>query len=178
MVSERERDDLREAMPEVLSIRCGVTYLRRSFRCPSPAHEDSDPSAHYYEDGHTVHCFGCGKTWDVFQLIGELDGIDSFPDQAKAVADLVGYRLSEDGGPWTRAKPARKPRPLFDAPRTAGGSDCYEAIGRAFGNLYARWRSERSTSLVCLSYSKPVAESIEVSAAAMPANAQHACHGD
>ena len=43
---------------------------------------------------------------------------------------------------------------------------------------YARWRSERSTSLVCLSYSKPVAESIEVSAAAMPANAQHACHGD
>ena len=137
MVSERERDDLREAKPEVLSIRCGVTDLRRSFRCPSPAHEDSDPSAHYYEDGHTVHCFGCGKTWDVFQLIGELDGIDSFPDQAKAVADLVGYRLSEDGGPWTRAKPARKPRPLFDAPRTAGGSDCYEAIGRAFGNLYA-----------------------------------------
>ena len=86
MVSERERDDLRAPMPDLLRERCGITDLRRSFRCPSPDHDDSDPSAHYYENGNPVHCFGCGKTWDVFTLVGELDGIDAFPDQAKAVA--------------------------------------------------------------------------------------------
>ena len=136
MVSERERDDLRASMPDLLRERCGITDLRRSFRCPSPEHDDSDPSAHYYENGHTVHCFGCGKTWDAFQLVGELDGIETFPDQAKAVADAVGYRLSEDGEP-PRPRPKPKPRPLFDPPREAGGAECFEAIGLAFGNLYA-----------------------------------------
>lgn len=138
MLDERERDDLRAAMPDVLRERCGVTDLRRSFRCPSRDHDDSDPSAHYYENGHTVHCFGCGKTWDVFSLLGELDGIDSFPEQARAVADLIGYRLSgEDAPPKAKPKRKRKPRPPFDEPKPAGGADCWEAIGRAFGNLYA-----------------------------------------
>lgn len=140
MVSERDVEELRAAMPELLAARCGVTDLRRSFRCPSPSHDDRTPSAHYYADKQTVHCFGCDRTWDVFSLVGELDGIREFPEQARAVADAVGYRLEEDDGAPARRRPARKPRPkppLFDAPREAGGSDCYEAVGRAFGDLYA-----------------------------------------
>ena len=84
MITETDRDNLREYMPELLSQRFGITDLRRSFRCPSPNHDDRDPSAHYYENDHSVHCFGCGKTWDVFSLIGELDGIDGFAEQAQA----------------------------------------------------------------------------------------------
>jgi replicative DNA helicase len=138
MVSEHDRDGLRACMPELLEARCGVTDLRRSFRCPSPAHDDRDPSAHYYENDHTVHCFGCGRTWDVFSLVGELDGIDGFAEQAKAVADLVGYRLEDgDKKPGKRVQRRKpKPRPLFDDPREAGGADCAEACGRAFGRLY------------------------------------------
>ena len=139
MVSEHDRDALRECMPELLSTRLGITDLRRSFRCPSPEHDDRDPSAHYYENDHTVHCFGCGKTWDVFSLIGDLDGVDGFAEQAQAVADAVGYRLddtpaSHEKRPRPKAK--RKPRPLFDKPREAGGADCAEACGNAFGQLY------------------------------------------
>jgi len=138
MVSERERDDLRACMPELLSTRLGITDLRRPFKCPSPGHDDSDPSAHYYENGHTVHCFGCGKTWDVFQLIGELDGIGSFPEQARAVAKAVGYQLDDSPvARESRPRPKPKPRPMFDVPKPAGGRSCYEAIGRAFGDLYA-----------------------------------------
>ena len=138
MVSGRERDDLRAMMPDLLRERCGVTDLRRSFKCPSRDHEDSDPSAHYYEDGHTVHCFGCGKTWDVFQLIGELDGIDSFPEQARAVAEAVGYRLDETpGARASRPRPKPKPRPPFDEPREAGAQDVLEQVGLAFADLYA-----------------------------------------
>lgn len=138
MVSERERDDLRAMMPDLLRERCGVTDLRRSFKCPSPGHDDSDPSAHYYEDGHTVHCFGCGRTWDVFSLVGELDGIGSFPEQARAVAEAVGYRLDET--PEARAsrpRPKPRPRPPFDEPREAGAQDVLEQVGLAFADLYA-----------------------------------------
>lgn len=131
MVTERDREALRASMPELLANRLGITDLRRSFRCPSPAHDDRTPSAHYYESDHSVHCFGCGRTWDVFSLIGELDGIDGFAEQAKAVAYAVGYSLNEDDGR------KRRQRPLFDAPREAGGPDCIEAVGRAFGDLYA-----------------------------------------
>lgn len=134
MVTETDRDALRELMPELLNVRCGITDLRRSFRCPSPNHDDRDPSAYYYANDNTVHCFGCGKTWDVFSLIAELDGIDGFAEQARAVADAVGYRLSDDDEPRRpRQRPKRKPRPLFDPPREAGGADCAEACGNAFG---------------------------------------------
>lgn len=137
MVSERARDDLRAFMPELLRERLGITDLRRSFRCPSRDHDDSDPSAHYYENGNTVHCFGCDRTWDVFSLVGELDGIESFPEQARAVAEAVGYQLDETPGAHeSRPRPRPNPRPPFDPPRPAGGADCYEACGRAFGVLY------------------------------------------
>ena len=137
MISEQDRDNLRGYMPELLSQRFGITDLRRSFRCPSPDHDDRDSSAHYYENDHSVHCFGCGKTWDVFTLIGELDGIDGFAEQAQAVADAVGYRLEDSPVPHEkRPRPKSKPRPLFDKPREAGGADCAEACGNAFGQLY------------------------------------------
>jgi DNA primase len=147
MVSDQDRDYLRSCMPEVLEALCGVTDLRRSFRCPSPEHDDRDPSAHYYEDDNTVHCFGCGKTWDVFSLVGEVDGIQGFADQAHA----VGYRLEGDDGPRRpRRRPPRRPRPPFEAPRKAGGADCAEACMAAYcdlyqarddiGRRYLRWR--------------------------------------
>lgn len=137
MVSERDREALRACMPELLGVRCGVSDLRRSFRCPSPSHDDRDPSAHYYEDDHVVHCFGCGKTWDVFSLVGELDGIEGFAEQARAVAEAVGYSLDESPGEARpRPRAARPPRPPFEEPREAGVPDCLAAVRAAAGALY------------------------------------------
>ena len=91
-VSDADRDALRGYLPEVLRTRCGVENVNRPFRCPLPDHDDRTPSARYYANGHTVHCFGCGRTVDVFTLVGALDGIEGFPEQVEAVADMVGYR--------------------------------------------------------------------------------------
>ena len=135
-ISERDIDYLRTCMALVLSILFGVTDLRRSFRCPLPGHDDSDPSAHFYADNNTVHCYGCGETVDVFGLVGAHFGIASFPEQVQKVAEISDYSLSGDDGP-PRPRPKPKPRPPFDPPRKAGGQDCYEACGRAFGDLYA-----------------------------------------
>ena len=137
MITETDKEALRASMPEVLEILFGITDLRRSFRCPLPDHDDRDPSAHYYANDNTVHCFGCGVTFDVFKLMELLYGITGFAEQARKVADIVGYRLEEEDGPRNpRQRPKRKPRPLFDPPREAGGADCAEACGNAFGQLY------------------------------------------
>ena len=45
---------------------------RRLFFCLNPQHEDSTPSMSYNPRNETVHCFGCGITYDIFDLV-ELD---------------------------------------------------------------------------------------------------------
>lgn len=45
---------------------------RRLFCCLNPRHEDSTPSMGYNPRNETVHCFGCGITYDIFDLV-ELD---------------------------------------------------------------------------------------------------------
>ena len=141
-IDDRDIEAMRGSMADVLCERFGITNVQRSFSCPSPDHRDSDPSAHYYADTGTVHCFGCGKTWDVFSLVGEVEGIDNFVDQAHAVAEILGISLANEPDPCgDTLKPARKrpkkKRPPFDEPREAGGADCSEACGLAFANLYA-----------------------------------------
>lgn len=119
-VSEKEREELRALMPMLLEKKLGVTNLRRLFRCPNLEHEDITPSASYYSDTHTVHCFGCGGTWDVFSLVGMLEGITGFVEQAKRVASEVGYCLSGDPD---KVRPSASPRslkqekPLFPRPK-------------------------------------------------------------
>lgn len=45
---------------------------RRLFCCLNPQHEDTTPSMSYNPRNETVHCFGCGVTYDIFDLV-ELD---------------------------------------------------------------------------------------------------------
>ncbi|MBQ9003669.1 MAG: toprim domain-containing protein [Eggerthellaceae bacterium] len=151
-VSERDRDALKGLMPDILRDLYGITALGRAFKCPSPDHDDSDPSAHYYESDQAVHCFGCGRTWDVFDLVGMRDGIDGFRERAEAVAAYAGYRLEDDGGLTAKRRPRNKPkpRPPFEFPREAGAQDvssaCFDAFcafyeqGNEVGRRYLRWR--------------------------------------
>ena len=138
MVSEEDKAALRALMPDFLRVRLGITDLRRPFRCPAPDHEDKNPSAHYFEDG-AVYCFGCGRTWDVFSLVRETDGVVGFADQAQAVADIVGYHLSCDpvAHPPRLAAPRPK-RPAFGAPREAATIDVTEACREAHWALYTQ----------------------------------------
>ena len=44
--------------------------LTKPFRCLSPDHEDRHPSMSYNPRAHNVHCFACGATYDIFDLVG------------------------------------------------------------------------------------------------------------
>lgn len=50
--------------------------LRKNIHCPSPAHEDKNASAKFYADTNTIYCYGCGKHFDIFNVIGFDYGLD------------------------------------------------------------------------------------------------------
>lgn len=134
-IDERDIENLKGMMRDYLVDHFGIQNPDRSFNCIFEGHDDRNPSCHYYADSKTVYCHGCSRGGDIFAVKGLVDGIDSFPDQVRGVAEDLGYRLS-DSDTQTKPRPKRKPRPLFDKPRDAGGDDCSEACGLAFANLY------------------------------------------
>lgn len=81
-------------MPDTFdSLRpCLETYLRergidprRRFRCLNPDHFDRDPSMGYDARRHKVHCFACGKDYDLFDLL-QIEENCASPLEALALA--------------------------------------------------------------------------------------------
>ncbi len=61
------RDQIKTSMPDYLS-ELGVNKLNKNFSCLSPYHDDRNPSMQYNPATYQVHCYGCGVTWDIFDL--------------------------------------------------------------------------------------------------------------
>ena len=53
----------------------------KNIRCISADHEDRHPSMGFCDETGGFHCFGCGMTCDVFDVIGAEKGIDDFKKQ-------------------------------------------------------------------------------------------------
>ena len=106
--------------------------LHKPFACLNPTHRDAHPSMGYNEKNQTVHCFACGATYDVFDLVGQEENLTDFPSKMKAVNRRYG------GGEVIRvtAKPAQafpykeragRPAPYFT------GRGLSDEIVRRFG---------------------------------------------
>lgn len=59
--------------------------LNKPFACLNPAHRDAHPSMRYNAKNQTVHCFACGATYDIFDLVGTEEGLKAFPAKLQAV---------------------------------------------------------------------------------------------
>ena len=60
-------DSLKNLLPEYLE-RLGLS-TSKPFNCLSPEHDDKKPSMSYDAKHNRVKCFGCGATWDLYDLI-------------------------------------------------------------------------------------------------------------
>ena len=65
--------------------------LKRPFVCLNPTHRDSHPSMGYNAKNQTVHCFACGATYDIFDLVGQEEGLTDFPLKVRAVNRRYGH---------------------------------------------------------------------------------------
>ena len=91
--------------------------LHKPFACLNPAHQDAHPSMGYNEKNQTVHCFACGTTYDVFDLVGQEENLTDFPSKMKAVNRRYG------GGEVIRV--TAKPTQVFPYKERAGRPDPY-----------------------------------------------------
>lgn len=94
---EDYKERLRGFLPDYLGQK-GINP-RRPFRCLNPSHEDKDPSMSYNPKNQTVHCFGCGVTYDLLDLIGMDYHLNRFPEQLRRGCEL--FHL-----PWLPPEPA------------------------------------------------------------------------
>lgn len=67
--SEQELAQLREQLlPYLISTR-GIKNVKEKFLCPSPSHQDHDPSASYDARRNRWKCFSCGVSGTLFDLV-------------------------------------------------------------------------------------------------------------
>lgn len=95
-LDETEKRELLSHLADYL-IETGIATARQlarheNFSCPSNDHNDSSPSAHYYDGPNDprVICFGCGKCWNLFNLLKEREGLHTFKEQVERARELYG----------------------------------------------------------------------------------------
>lgn len=91
--------------------------LDKPFACLNPAHRDTHPSMGYNRKNQTVHCFACGATYDIFDLVGIEENLTDFPAKLGAVNRRYG------GGMVVRI--AARPAQFFPYKEEQGRPDPY-----------------------------------------------------
>lgn len=101
-LDDDEKRELRSHLKEYL-VECGLATAEQisrgqNFCCPGQGHNDDSPSAHYYDDPKCPHvyCFGCGGSWDILKLIGELENKPTFEEQVERARELYGKDRTDD----------------------------------------------------------------------------------
>lgn len=69
MTSEQAKDYIKLQLPDYLRQKGIDINNRKNFNCLCPEHNDSNPSMSYDREHNRVHCFGCGVSYDTFDLI-------------------------------------------------------------------------------------------------------------
>lgn len=64
--------------------------LGKKFSCLNPDHEDRNPSMSFFGEARKVHCFSCGVSYDLFDLLGFDYGLNTFPEQYAKAEELFG----------------------------------------------------------------------------------------
>jgi DNA primase len=84
----KERTDIVDLIGASVPLR----QAGRSFKGLCPFHQEKTPSFVVYPESQSYHCFGCGKSGDIFTFVMETEHLD-FRDALKQLADRAGVQL-------------------------------------------------------------------------------------
>jgi hypothetical protein len=75
-VYKKEIDIQKIPIREILGLYIKVPdNLRRNIKCFLPNHKDKTASMKIYENTNSFYCFGCWKSWNILNLIAEMEWI-------------------------------------------------------------------------------------------------------
>ena len=102
-----------------------LTKAGRNFLGLCPFHGEKTPSVNVVEDKQFYHCFGCGKSGDVFKFIEDYRGV-SFMEAVQIVGDQVGIRVQTLPPSQSRPQQADEKQPFYEIHQEA--AKFYHAI--------------------------------------------------
>lgn len=90
-----DRDTARETAKGYLEsyLQSQGINTRRPFNCLNPEHNDTHPSMSFDRKRNKCHCFSCGASYDIFDLIGIDYGLNDYNDQFKKACELYGIEV-------------------------------------------------------------------------------------
>lgn len=80
-------DNFKPLLADYLTNKHGLN-IHKLFTCLNPDHEDNHPSMSYSSKYNICKCFACGKTYDIFDLVGLDYGVESFKEKLEIVDKL------------------------------------------------------------------------------------------
>lgn len=84
--NEATKEEIKAHLPEYLT-ELGLNP-RKSFKCLNPEHDDKNPSMSYNAKKMNVHCFSCGVTYDIFDLVALQNNIQDTKEAFKKTYEL------------------------------------------------------------------------------------------
>ena len=102
-----------------------LTKAGRNFLGLCPFHGEKTPSFNVVEDKQFYHCFGCGRSGDVFKFIEDYRGV-SFMEAVQTVGDQVGIRVQTLPPSQSRPQQADGKQPFYEIHQEA--AKFYHAI--------------------------------------------------
>lgn len=102
-----------------------LTKAGRNFLGLCPFHDEKTPSFNVVEDKQFYHCFGCGRSGDVFKFIEDYRGV-SFMEAVQIVGDQVGIRVQTLPPSQSRPQQADGKQPFYEIHQEA--AKFYHAI--------------------------------------------------
>ena len=102
-----------------------LTKAGRNFLGLCPFHGEKTPSFNVVEDKQFYHCFGCGRSGDVFKFIEDYRGV-SFMEAVQIVGDQVGIQVQALAPSQSRGHQADGKQPFYEIHQEA--AKFYHAI--------------------------------------------------
>lgn len=94
MLSKDKITEIKQALNivDVIGETIALTKAGRNYIGLCPFHGEKTPSFNVVEDKQFYHCFGCGKSGDVFKFVEETRGIP-FAEAAAVLAEKAGFQV-------------------------------------------------------------------------------------
>lgn len=94
MISKETINEIKTAVNivDIIGESVALTKTGRNYLGLCPFHGEKTPSFNVVEDKQFYHCFGCGRSGDVFKFIEESRGL-SFAESVQVVAEKAGFAV-------------------------------------------------------------------------------------
>jgi DNA primase len=112
----KERMDI----ADVIGAKVQLRQMGRHLKGLCPFHQEKSPSFVVYPDNQSYHCFGCGKSGDIFTFVMDTENLD-FRDALKQLAERAGVELDSQRQPRRDPERDREKERLHDLNERAAG---------------------------------------------------------